>query len=146
MMKSLFWFDLRLRRLSVACRLFATRLCHFREAAMNTTPDEEFKHGIVTEKVIGVFFDVYNELGFGFLESVYHRAMLIALAEAGLYAETKVSLPVYFRGHLVGEFVADILVERAVILELKAADGLVFAHDTQLLNYLRATECEVGLL
>jgi GxxExxY protein len=113
---------------------------------MSHAPDDDFKHGEITEKVIGVFFDVYNELGFGFLESVYHRAMLIALAEAGLKVDTNVPLPVYFRGHLVGEFIADILVERAVILELKAADGLAAAHDSQLLNYLRATACEVGLL
>jgi GxxExxY protein len=111
-----------------------------------TVANAQFKHKELTEKVIGVYFDVYNELGFGFLESVYHKSMLIALREAGLTAETQVALPVFFRGHLVGDFLADILVERAVILELKAADDLASAHDSQLLNYLRATECEVGLL
>ena len=113
---------------------------------MNPANGDDFKHGDLTEKVIGVFFDVYNELGFGFLESVYHRALLIAIAEAGLKAETSVALPVFFRGHVVGEFVADILVESVVILELKAADALVSPHDSQLLNYLKATDCEVGLL
>jgi GxxExxY protein len=89
---------------------------------------------------------VYNELGFGFLESVYHRAMLIALNQAGLRAEPSVSLPVYFRGRLVGDFIADIIVEGLVILELKAADELAPAHDSQLLNYLKASSAEVGLL
>jgi GxxExxY protein len=113
---------------------------------MNPHPDDDFKHGEITEKVIGVFFDVYNELGFGFLESVYHNAMLIALEQAGLNAESLVRLPVYFRGQLVGEFVADIRVERAVILELKAAEALATPFDSQLLNHLKATSCEVGLL
>jgi GxxExxY protein len=116
---------------------------------MNTTdyaPRRDFRHGEITEKIIGVFFDVYNELGFGFVEIVYHRALLIALAEAGLKVETQVNLPVFFRGHLVGDFLADILVERAVILELKAASELVPANESQLLNYLKASPVEVGLL
>ncbi len=106
----------------------------------------DFKHGDITEKIIGVFYDVYNELGFGFLEVVYHKAMLIALAQAGLAVETEVSLPVYFRGRQVGDFFADILVERAVILELKAASDIVSANDSQLLNYLKSSPIEVGLL
>jgi GxxExxY protein len=116
---------------------------------MNTTdyaPRRDFRHGEITEKIIGVFFDVYNELGFGFVEIVYHRALLIALAEAGLKVETQVNLPVFFRGHLVGDFLADILVERAVILGLKAASELVPANESQLLNYLKASPVEVGLL
>jgi GxxExxY protein len=104
------------------------------------------KHGELTEQIIGVFYDVYNELGFGFLEAVYHKAMLIALAQIGLNVETKVNLAVYFRGHLVGDYFADILVERAVILELKAVDDLASAHNSQLLNYLKASSAEVGLL
>jgi GxxExxY protein len=106
----------------------------------------KFKHGDVTDKVIHCFYDVYNELGFGFLESVYHKAMLFALEELGLLAESSVKLPVYFRGHPVGDFEADIVVERAVILELKAAEAVDSAHDAQLLNYLKATTAEVGLL
>lgn len=109
-------------------------------------PEGNFKHGDITEKVIGAFFTVYNDLGYGFLEIVYHKAMLIALAEAGLHAETQVNLPVYFHGHLVGDFYADIFVERAVIVELKAADALVTTNDSQLLNYLKASLAEVGLL
>lgn len=104
------------------------------------------KHGEITERIIGVFYDVYNELGFGFLEIVYHRAMLIALERAGLAAESKVPLPVFFRGQAVGDFEADIIVERVVILELKAADDFHPARDAQLLNYLKASTAEVGLL
>ena len=104
------------------------------------------RHGDITDKIIGVFYEVYGELGFGFLESVYHKAMLIALAEKGLGAESKVKLPVFFRGQLVGDYFADILVEQAVILELKVAEELASAHESQLLNYLKASPAEVGLL
>lgn len=92
------------------------------------------KHGEITERIIGVFYNVYNELGFGFLEIVYHRAMLIALERAGLAAESKVPLPVFFRGQAVGDFEADIILERVVILELKAADDFHPARRAQLLN------------
>ncbi|HSO76121.1 MAG TPA: GxxExxY protein [Blastocatellia bacterium] len=105
-----------------------------------------FKHRELTEKIIGVFYEVYNELGHGFLESVYEGAMLIALIESGLKTANQVPTPVWFRGRMVGDFKADILVERAVILELKAARALESAHEAQLLNYLRATDIEVGLL
>ncbi|MBP3955300.1 GxxExxY protein [Gemmata sp. G18] len=116
---------------------------------MNSTDDAprgDLRHGETTEKIIGVFYEVYNELGFGFLESVYHKSMLLALTDAGLRVETQVHLPVFFRGHLVGDFFADIFVEHAVILELKAADDLAPAHNSQLLNYLKASSAEVGLL
>lgn len=108
--------------------------------------DEEFLHAMVTEKVIGVFYDVYNELGCGFLESVYHRSMLVALRQAGLEVDSRVPIPVFFRGEPVGDFEADLVVEGRVIVELKAARMLDPAHETQLLNYLRATPIEVGLL
>jgi GxxExxY protein len=100
----------------------------------------------LTEKIIGVFYDVYNELGHGFLESVYEGAMAIALGQAGLHIERQIALKVVFRGEVVGDSRADVVVERAVILELKAASGIDPAHEAQLLNYLRATEIEVGLL
>ena len=105
-----------------------------------------FPHRDLTEKIIGAFYDVYNELGFGFLESVYHNAMLIALADLGLQVESEVKLLVHFRGHVVGEFDADIFVERKVVLELKAVDEFCSAHEAQTLNYLKASEIEVGLL
>ena len=105
---------------------------------------QDLKHHELTEKIIGVFFDVYNELGHGFLESVYQEALAIALAEQGLSVEHQVATPVWFRGHLIGDFRADMLVNRLVILELKAARAIDLAHEKQLLNYLSATE--VGLL
>ena len=93
-----------------------------------------------------MFYDVYNELGHGFLESVYQKAMVIALRQAGLRADPEHPVPVWFRGQPVGEFSADVLVERSVILELKAIRTLEIAHEAQLLHYLRATDIEVGLL
>jgi GxxExxY protein len=104
------------------------------------------KHGELTQKIIGVFYDVYNELGHGFAESVYQKAMLIALAQAGLRAEEKAPVKVWFRGHCVGNFEADILVEGLVFLELKGCKAIDPGHESQLLNYLRATEVEVGLI
>jgi len=104
------------------------------------------KHEELTSRVIGVFFDVYNELGFGFIESVYREAMLIALRAAGLNAEKEVPINVYFRGQLVGRFFADIVVEGSLLLELKSARAVEPVHEAQLLNELRATEAEVGLL
>ncbi len=105
-----------------------------------------FPHRELTEKIIGAYYDVYNELGFGFLENVYHNAMLIALSDLGLQTESEVKLLVHFRGRQVGQFDADIVVERKVILELKAADDFCSAHEAQTLNYLKASEIEVGLL
>jgi len=105
-----------------------------------------FKHRELTEKIIGVFYEVYNELGHGFLESVYEEAMAVALPQAGLKVERQVPLRVTFRGVVVGDFRADLLVESAVLLELKASRDIDPAHEAQLLNYLRATEIEVGLL
>jgi GxxExxY protein len=104
------------------------------------------KHKQLTETIIGVFFEVYNELGHGFLESVYERAFEVALTSKGLDVRRQIQVPVWFRGHKSGDFVADVLVDRSVLLELKAARTLDSAHEAQLLNYLRATEIEVGLL
>lgn len=103
-------------------------------------------HAEITEKVIGVFFEVYNELGGGFLESVYQQAMRIALEQAGLRVAVEVPVPVYFRGEVVGNFRADIVVNDSVLVELKAISGFDAAHDGQVLHYLRATRFEVGLL
>ena len=89
---------------------------------------------------------MYNELGHGFLESVYERAFEVALTSKGLDVCRQIQVPVWFRGHKVGDFVADILVNRLVLLELKAGRTIDSAHEAQLLNYLRATEIEVGLL
>jgi len=104
------------------------------------------KHAAVTEKVLGTFFAVYNELGHGFLESVYRNAMRLALEELGLQIQMELPVPVWFRGHDVGDFRCDLVVNRCVILELKTAERLDRAHEAQLFNYLRATDIEVGLL
>jgi GxxExxY protein len=104
------------------------------------------KHDDLTQKIIGVFYDVYNELGCGFLESVYREAMRIALGQAGLKVQTEVPIPVRFRGELVGVFRADLVVNDVVLVELKACEALVREHESQTLHYLRATEIEVALL
>ena len=104
------------------------------------------KHEQLTEKVIGIFYDVYNELGYGFLESVYEESMVIALREAGLLVDRQVPVPVWFRDHRVGEFRADLLVDKIVLLELKCARLLEPAHEAQLLHYLKSTAIEIGLL
>jgi len=104
------------------------------------------KHAELTDKIIGVYYDVYNELGYSFLESVYEESMAMALREAGLEAEPQVAVPVLFRGHQVGDFRADLLIEHKILLELKAARTLDRSHEAQLLHYLRATEIEIGLL
>jgi GxxExxY protein len=107
---------------------------------------ESLKHHELTEKVIGVFYEVYNELGSGFLESVYEQSLAIALSQAGIRVERQVPIEVRFRGQQVGDFRADLLVDGRVLLELKAARTIDQAHEKQLLNYLRATNIEVGLL
>ena len=104
------------------------------------------KHKELTYKIIGVFFDVYNELGHGFLESVYHRSLGLALQAQGLKVENHVKIPVWFRRQRVGMFEGDVLVEDSILLELKTARCLDVSHSCQLINYLRATDIEVGLL
>jgi GxxExxY protein len=105
-----------------------------------------YRHVELTRKIIGVFLQVYGELGYGFLESVYRSAMAIALSEAGLEVEPEVKLHARFRGRFVGTFRADLLVEGTVLVELKAARAIDSAHIAQLLNYLRCTVVEVGLI
>ena len=93
-----------------------------------------------------MFHEVYNELGHGFLESVYQRSLAIALQAAGLEARAQVRIPVWFRGQRVGQFEGDLLVNSSILLELKVAQCLNFSHQAQLMNYLRATNIEIGLL
>ena len=100
----------------------------------------------ITRGVIGAFYTVYNELGYGFLESVYRNALLLELDRRDLRADAEVPIDVVYKGRTVGIFRADVLVERAVLLELKAAQAVGVADRRQLLNYLKATEIEVGLL
>ncbi len=104
------------------------------------------KHSAITEAIIGAFYDVYNELGHGFLESVYREAMVVALSQKGLLVEREKSVQVRFRGEVVGLFRTDLVVADRVIIELKCARTIDTNHEAQLLNYLKATPYEVGLL
>jgi GxxExxY protein len=104
------------------------------------------KHEDLTDKIIGAFYDVYNSLGPGFLEKVYENALYIELTKRGLIVEQQKPVKVYYGSHPVGEYYADLIVNNAVIIEVKAADGIIAAHEAQLYNYLKATEIEVGLL
>lgn len=100
----------------------------------------------LTESVIGAFYTVYGELGYGFLERVYENALVVALQEAGLDVAQQPPIGVYFHGHLVGEYRADLVVENKVLIEVKAVDAIASTHNAQLLNYLRATRLPIGLL
>ena len=113
---------------------------------MMTVSTPPLKHSELTDKIIGVFYDVYNELGYGFLESTYAEAMVVALEQAGLSVVREFPVPVWFRGRKVGQYFADLMVEGLILLELKTAKALESAHEAQLLHYLKATEIELGLL
>ena len=104
------------------------------------------QHKEITKKIIGCAYTVYNEMGYGFLESVYEKCLLIELRKAGLKAESQQAITVYYENQIVGDFVADIVVEDSVILELKSVRRLAKVHEAQLVNYLVATGKEVGLL
>ncbi|OFZ73875.1 MAG: GxxExxY protein [Betaproteobacteria bacterium RBG_16_64_9] len=104
------------------------------------------KHSEVTDIIIRSFYEAYNELGTGFLESIYQEAMVVVLREAGLSVEAEYDLPVSFRGQIIGQFRADLLVERKVIIELKAARNIERVFEAQVINYLKASGLEVGLL
>lgn len=112
---------------------------------MNT----DFKHikfKDLTEKIIEIFYKVYNKLGYGFLEKVYENAMMIEFKKEGIPAVPQSAIKVLYEGEVIGEYFADILIDNKVIVEIKAAKGLAAENEAQLLNYLKATEIEVGLL
>jgi GxxExxY protein len=108
--------------------------------------NQNYKHSELSEIIIGVFYDVYNELGFGFLESVYRKSFALALRAKGLTVKEELPISVYFRGANVGDFKAHLVVNDLILVELKTAETLVMAHEAQVLNYLRATSLEVSLL
>jgi GxxExxY protein len=108
--------------------------------------DKRKLHEGITKTIIGCAFEVINELGSGFLESVYEKAMMVALADAGLSVESQCSIKVMFRKKVVGDFYADLLVESKVLIELKAVKAIAPEHQAQIINYLNATGIEVGLL
>lgn len=106
----------------------------------------ELIHKDLTDAILKVFFDVYNELGYGFLEKVYQNAMMIELKSRGFNVVAQKPIKVYYKGNIVGDYFSDIVVENLVILELKATEVIVEDFEWQLVNYLRGTEMEVGLL
>jgi GxxExxY protein len=106
----------------------------------------KLQHEDITKKIIGCAFEVINELGAGFLESVYEKAMLVALAGVGLTTQSQHAITVLFRNENVGDFYADLLIEGKVLVELKAVKILAPQHEAQIINYLKATGINVGLL
>ncbi len=106
----------------------------------------DFKYMEITDVVIKLFYKVYNELGFGFLEKVYQNALFMELTVHGFEVEPQKQIKVYYKGRQVGDYYADIIVNNLVILELKATECLVRENELQLINYLKATDIEVGLL
>ena len=108
--------------------------------------NEDYKYSDITSKVMKAFFKVYNSLGFGFLERVYENAMFIELNNMGLNVEKQKRLVVYYENQQIGNYFADFLIEEKVIIELKAVERLVEEHELQIINYLRATDLEVGLI
>lgn len=107
---------------------------------------DNFKFSEITEKIIKSFYKVYNNLGYGFLEKVYENSMFIELSGMGLFVEKQKAIKVFYNENKVGDYYADLVVEESVILELKAAETLCEEHEFQLINYLKATDIEVGLL
>ena len=104
------------------------------------------EHSDITEKIIACAYTVHSKLGFGFLESVYENSLMIELRKAGLHAEQQYPVKIYYEKEIVGDYVADIIIEDKIILELKAVDKILDIHEIQLKNYLKATGIEVGLL
>ena len=107
---------------------------------------DNYKYSEITGKIIKAFYKVYNTLGYGFLEKVYQNALFIELVAMDLFVEKQKQIKVYYESKEVGEYFADLIVDRCVIVELKAAETLCEEHEFQLINYLKATEIEVGLL
>lgn len=105
----------------------------------------ELLHEELTNSIIKTFYEVYNELAYGFLEKVYQNSLFLELKNKGLKVEAQKRIAVFYKGIEVGEYFADLIVEDTIILELKAADYIVKDFENQILNYLRATDCEVGL-
>jgi GxxExxY protein len=103
-------------------------------------------HKSITDVILKVYYEVYNELGYGFLEKIYQNAMYFELKSLGYKVESQKQIKVYFKKQLVGEYYTDLLVEDKVIVELKATELLMNVHVAQIMNYLKATPIEVGLL
>ncbi len=113
---------------------------------MNADKNIVFLHKELTEKIIGAAYDVHNALGYGFAEKVYENTLAIELRKRGLRVEQQRPVKVFYDGAVVGDYIADVVVDNLVIVEIKAARCLISENEAQLLNYLRSTEIEVGLL
>ena len=100
----------------------------------------------LTQQIIGCAYTVYNKLGFGFLEKVYRKAMMIEINRSNLFSEEEKPLQVYYDDHVVGEFSVDIFVENRIVVELKSVQNLISDHEVQVVNYLQALKQDVGLL
>lgn len=107
---------------------------------------EDYKHQDITEGIIRAFYKVYNTLGYGFLEKVYENALYHELVKMGYFVEKQKKISVFYDGIQVGDYCADLIVNHLVIIEVKAAEGLVIENEYQLINYLKATDKEIGLL
>ncbi|MBL7131946.1 MAG: GxxExxY protein [Candidatus Omnitrophica bacterium] len=108
--------------------------------------DTDYKHSDITEKIIGAAYKIYNTLKFGFLEKVHENALALELRKTGLAVRQQEPIKVYYGGEIVGEYIGDIIVDGKVIVEVKAVKDLDDIHEVQLVNYLKATGIEVGLL
>lgn len=103
-------------------------------------------HGQITDVILKAFYKVYNTLGYGFLEKVYENSMRVELLRMGVNVKQQKNIKVYYESEQVGDYFADLIVNDLVIIELKAAEDICEEHEAQLLNYLKATDIEVGLL
>lgn len=100
----------------------------------------------VARVIVQAFYFVYNALGYGFLEKVYENALVLELRERGIFVQQQQATPVYFKGVQIGDYYADLLIENCIIVELKAVDHIIIEHEAQLLNYLKASDINLGLL
>ena len=107
---------------------------------------KEYLHKELSSTIISCFYKVYNELGFGFLEKVYENALAYELKKVGLKVEKQKPIKVFYEGKNVGEYFADLIIDDRIIIELKASESLCEEHELQLINYLKATDIEIGLL
>jgi GxxExxY protein len=107
---------------------------------------KDLKYREITEKILSCFYNVYNELGYGFLEKVYENSLLYELKQNGLKCIKQKPIKAYYKSQVVGEYFADLVVENKIILELKAVESIKKEHEHQLVNYLRSTDMNIGLL
>ena len=109
-------------------------------------PSKKLLFEEITVEIIGAFYEVYNDLGYGFLESVYHHALIVSLNERNMFCQSQVLLPIFFHGVNVGNYRADLIVERKIIVETKSTSSIHPTHELQLYNYLKASSLQVGLV